>query len=467
MFRNLSLTLSLVLLLVVASVQTQAEDLTVGELELPDLGWGLQTGKLVITNNTEYIKFVVAQTQVRFTGSYLSPARGMMSVIVVPPMDTTTSSPSLLVPGNYGQAIATIRLYDVVDTLDPIFPGQDFHQDSVSITFEPPDGVKEYLARQVSLPPRVEAHPYFDSELSRLCLVMLSEGKTIEEIAELTGADSVLVNSIAMSMSSTNFLFPADSGWYLNFPLISTDEAISEGKVAEELADSLAARYTTNLDALERVKDSLIADGAMDTDPDVFLNTASVLHRLYPTIGALSLWFDLGNQFITRTAPLLIYDGTDLCNARIQYFMYVTQGGPEVNGTQFYAMFRTESSLKILFGDTQPELDCGAVFIGGHKYEGLPPYQYKPESHPESFVFDTAVVRPALNALVGESDSLLARSYLQLKAIATSYGHKKVSFGHRYWFWNLTATRTLEKLQQSGVVTRPGNGQIKLDLLEM
>ena len=103
----------------------------------------------------------------------------------------------------------------------------------------------------------------------------------------------------------------------------------------------------------------------------------------------------------------------------------------------------------------------------GRSNDGLPPYQYKEDFHPESFVFDTAKVRPALNALVGQPDSLLWRSYVKLKEVATSHGHRKVSFGHRYWFWNLTATRTLEKLQKSGVVTRTNNGQIKLDLLEM
>ena len=76
-------------------------------------------------------------------------------------------------------------------------------------------------------------------------------------------------------------------------------------------------------------------------------------------------------------------------------------------------------------------------------------------------MIDTFLVRPALNALKGDIDSLLVDTYFELKDLAASFGHDKASYGMRYWFWNLTASRTQVKLVQQGVLARRGNGQFR------
>ena len=78
-------------------------------------------------------------------------------------------------------------------------------------------------------------------------------------------------------------------------------------------------------------------------------------------------------------------------------------------------------------------------------------------------MIDTTVVRTALAALAGDTDSLLVRTYFDLKALAQSYGREKASYGMRYWFWNLVASRTLVKLHEQGIIERRGNGQFKFE----
>ncbi len=78
-------------------------------------------------------------------------------------------------------------------------------------------------------------------------------------------------------------------------------------------------------------------------------------------------------------------------------------------------------------------------------------------------MIDTTVVRPALDALAGDIDSLLVHAYFDLKALSQSYGREKASYGMRYWFWNLVASRTLVKLHEQGIIERRGNGQFKFE----
>ena len=187
-----------------------------------------------------------------------------------------------------------------------------------------------------------------------------------------------------------------------------------------------------------------------------------ILHRLYPTISALLLWWDLGQSFITRSAPLLIYDGTDECNAQIPTYMYAVQGGGYFNGTNFYSLQFNSKRFGISFGDSLPVLECEENFIRvGQQKKNPARFKYASDYHQETFTIDTIVVRPALNALKGDVDSLLVDTYFELRDLATSFGHARASYGLRYWFWNLTASRTQVKLIQQGVLKRRGNGQFR------
>jgi hypothetical protein len=177
----------------------------------------------------------------------------------------------------------------------------------------------------------------------------------------------------------------------------------------------------------------------------------------------LLLWWDLGQRFITRSAPLMIYDGTDICNAHIPQYMYAVQGGAFYNGTCFYSLFQNQRTFTILFGDSLPPIECDEDFILRGRQGKKPGWKYDKDYHQETFMIDTTVLRPALNALAGDIDSLMVRMYFRLKELSQSYGRDKASYGLRYWFWNLTTSRTLVKLVQQGVLERRGEGQFKFE----
>ncbi|MCK4302561.1 MAG: hypothetical protein KAW91_07290 [candidate division Zixibacteria bacterium] len=444
-----------------ACATPQEREVSVGDIDLP-LRWGEQKAVFEITNETEEAKFLTVETEVQFTGSYLSPNRRARSHFILLPSATQTVSPVINIPGNYGQAEINLSVYDVVDTLDVVLPDQKRFEQHFSVVFHAPEAVLGYVQEKINLPPRVAEHPYFDNEFSRAFLLMLSEGKSLEDIAALVKTDVPFVRTIFDRLVDYGYATESKGFPELLFPVIEVPEAEEAKQLAERTADSLVRIISNNLPAYWNVVDSLVAAGKMSGDKNKFLDGGAVLYRTFPTIAALSLWFDMGQRFITRSAPLLIYNGTDPCNARIPDYMYAVRGGDYFNGTNFYALFYTGSQYKILYGDSLPEIECEEDFILKRRRGRRPIWNMAKSVGQESFMIDTSVVRPALTALSNGADSLLSRTYFDLKDIAIRHGHLKVTFGARYWFWNVVASRTVVKLTAAGLIERRGSGQFQI-----
>ncbi|MDH3892237.1 MAG: hypothetical protein OEV49_14260 [candidate division Zixibacteria bacterium] len=454
------LMVAVLTLTISACAQAPTSGVIVGKIER-DLRWGDRRANFDVTNSTEDLKFLTVEAEIEFTGGGLNPHRRTIAHVILPPGATETVSARLYIPGNYGTANGQIRIHDVVDTLDIILPSQKCFEDNFMITFHPPESIQPYLEVELTLPPRVDEHPDFDNQLARLMLVLLNEGKSLDEIAAMTAADTAFVKTMYEAMQSDGYVKWEEDRSVLQFPLITVDEAEQAKQMAEKVSDSLVATVRGNLANYQRVIDSLITTGSLSADSNSFLDGGTILHHPYPVIAGLLLWWDLGQSFITRSAPLLIYDGTDECNAHIPAYMYAVQGGAYFNGTNFYALMSNKSRFGISFGDSLPVLECEENFIRVGQQKRPARFTFSSESRQETFTIDTVLVRPALNALKGEVDSLLVDTYFQLRDLATSFGHAKASYGMRYWFWNLTASRTQVKLVQQAVLKRRGNGQFK------
>ena len=53
----------------------------------------------------------------------------------------------------------------------------------------------------------------------------------------------------------------------------------------------------------------------------------------------------------------------------------------------------------------------------------------------------------------------------KLQKIVAKYGHDRFVNNTRYWFWNLTTSRTLDKLIKQGVLKHRGNGLYRFEKL--
>ncbi|MDF1545701.1 MAG: hypothetical protein P1R58_11430, partial [bacterium] len=400
---------------------------------------------------------------VKFKGSYLNPSRTTTSFAYLVPEETSTIEASYYVPGNYGLAEIRVELFDVVDTMDIILPQQKFFEQPFVLSFRIPDEMHSYLDRKIGLPPRVENHPDFDNEFSRILLFMLNEGKSVETIIKEARADSAMAYGLLGKYVNYGYLKLNDGQYTLTFPVIGEEEAEETRQLALTIADSLVNLIERNLPAYWTSIDSLVQAGAMSDDSNSFYDGGTMLYRKHPAISAFLLWYTMGRNFITRSAPLLLYDNTDPCNAHLPYYMYAVQGGDVVNGSHFYAPFFGPTGYQIVFGDSIPDLDCTGWDKPQRRNNNWAPLLKYEGPSPEIFVVDTAIVKIAMAALGDGQNSILKHAYNELFAMADKHGHFKVLFGHRYWYWNLIATRTQEKLIEKGIVSRRGDGLFRFD----
>jgi len=457
------LAMSLAASVMLAPVAQGRTTVEVGEIMLPSMSWGQQKASVSVTNNTDMLRFITVIAETQFLNSYLRPNRNTRNHFYLEPGASRTVEPVVLIPTNYGRAEISVTVYDVVDTLDALSDHYRVAERKFTKEFSAPLTAVKYLRPEINLPPRVEDHPYFDNHLSRILIIMIDEGKMPEQIAALTGFDKAIVQDALNLLMKKGYVRAEDGELSVTFPIIGAEEARVSGEIAQSVADSLTRLIQANLDDYQLAIDSLVAAREMSADTELLMNPGGALHRLYPTIGGLLLWFDLGQEFITRSAPLLIYDQTDLCNADIPTYMYAVLAGEELNGNQFYDLNLTQGTYSISYSDRPPSIVCPDDFLQRTRRRGNIRRQFGDDSRQQRIIFDTSVVRPAIEALAGDADSLLYDTYYELRDVATSFGHPRLGFGQRYWFWNLVATRTLAQLVDAGVITREGNGHFKFE----
>ena len=108
--------------LLAGSLAAQQPELVVGSIDFPERAWGNQELPFEVTNNTDWLKFLVIEAHVGFEGSYVNPHRVTRTNVVLEPGKLAVEV-DLVVPSNYGLMTLWLRIYDVVDTLDDLTLG--------------------------------------------------------------------------------------------------------------------------------------------------------------------------------------------------------------------------------------------------------------------------------------------------------------------------------------------------------
>jgi hypothetical protein len=444
---------------------TKQPDVFVGRINFPSLRWGTQKAEIPLRNNTDQLKFIIINTHLAFSGSYVNPERSTHNSTFLEPGGEVTVTADVEIPPNYGHAELEVTLYDVVDTLDQVLPGQKFYSQTFQLNFPIPDAMLPYMTEKLTFPSQVNVHPYFDNEFVRAMFMMLEEGKSAKKISEMAECDSAFVAKQIQLFYGEFYLKGVhhDSTFVPVFPIIKLEEAEQARVVADSLASSLSTKLASNLKNYRPILDSLVMAKVITRDSNDFISGSSCLYYEYPTVAGLLMWFDLGREFVTGKDQFMIFEGTDICNASNKSYIYEVQGGDNFNGSQFYALISQEKTYHVMFSDHPLTLTCPNNFILlGHL--GRPArWEYATNDYPEFFIIDTAAVRPMLSAIDIGTTPLLQKTRKEIDQIATKFGHKGTDRAYRFWFWNLVATRTLDNLIAEKVVTKRGNGNFRFD----
>jgi len=443
------------------SAQEPEVEVIVGEIGFPEKTWGKQNLEFEVTNQTDWLKFLVVETDVTFEGSYVKPHRVTRSNFILEPLATVTIDPELEIPGNYGQMVFWLRIYDVVDTLDDMSLGVQLFEQPFRVKFRTPEAVLPYFEERLSLSPMVGEHGMLDNEFERLMLLMLAEGKTLDEIAQICDAAPGFVQEVSKDMTGAKLLRKVDSGYEPIVPVITSEYAVAGRELADRVSDQLAALLTENLSGRRRLMDSLAQAGVYSNDSANFIEGGSLLFRPYPLVTGFYLWRTLGRMFIMGNRPLDIFRMTDPCNAKIGKFTYMVQGGDYYVGHHYYLASNSRSGFTAHFGDLIPEMECRTGFNRKLQARQNVDWSYGPSWSPEAFVYDTTLINPMLRMLDKGVEEVVRSISAELRQLNSDHGHEGLSIGTRYWFWNLTASLIATKMVKAGTLVRPGNGQYR------
>ena len=455
-----------ILTLAGTTLVAQTPDLTVGDIKNPALQWGAQPVSFEVTNNVDYPKFVVATLDLRFEGTYLNPKRRWKTNVIAPPLEPIIVTLPLDIPVNFGVAQIELTVYDVVDTLDPVTFGTRVMGQTFQLMFKIPAEISSYLQERITFPPMVDNNPMLDNEFTRVLITMLAEGRTVPEIAKLARVDSQFVYRNINELVSRKLLARKEQSATLQFPFLTTKQAEKIKPLAEKTSDQLVTLLTANLPAYRRTLDSLVKAGKVSKDSSDFLNGGTVLYRPYPVIAALVLWGDLGQKFVTDTALLDIYKETDPCNAYVPNYMYAVQGGEVFNGHHYVNISSVTGHYTIAFGDRVAPVKCPDVYpFPSILFQGSD-WNFDPQFNQEIFLIDTAITATAVRTITTGAQPLVSAAIDGLKQEMDALGPKMFGPGSRLWFWNLIASRTMDKMLAAGTLTRYGNGQYRLETMQ-
>ena len=463
-FTLITVALLLSLVILAGTAAAQPAEVSVGKIDFPQRVWGTQQVTFDVTNHTEYLKFIVVESDITFEESYAGARRVKYTNFPLGPSMETTVNPTLEIPGNYGRAACWVRLYDVVDTLDDISLGTKVFEQKFLLTFRPSEALGPYLQERLTVPPLTGGTYEWDNELARLSVLLLNEGKTVEEIATLANTDAKNVMAVLQRLATAGQVRTDTAGNYaLNVSVITLEEAKEGRAYADELSEQMVALIKKNLQTYPALIDSLIAVKAFSGDSANFYEGGALLYFRYPLISAMLLWNDLGHRFITEGQRMMIYRPNIMCTPNIGEFMYVVQGGDYFNGSHYFNPTVNVRYIKVEFGDVVPRVECkpAAREANGRSVKGED-WSIDPEFAPQAIVFDTGLVNTALRHLREGFPEMLLPVVDKLASIDKKYGHETLGRGVKFWFWNLAATRTVDKLVAEGVLTRQGNGQFAL-----
>jgi len=455
------LMLTLITLGVSAGVLAQEPEVIVGEIGFPQRVWGVQPLPFEVTNNTDWLKFLIVETDAQFEGSYVNPHRVVRANFVLEPSARITVEPKLEIPSNYGRLTFWVRIYDVVDTLDDMSLGTLLFEQPFMLRFHTPEAVIPYFQERITLPPLVGHHGVFDNEFARLLLVLIAEGKALPEIADLCQADTAYVSEAVGNLAGAGFLTGEEGHYSVAVPVISRAYAEAARPLVDRISERLARKITDNLDRRRLVIDSLVAAGVYTGDSTNFAEGGTVLYQSYPLVGGLYLWQVLGQKFITGNRSLEIFKNTNQCDPRIGPYMYLVQGGDYFNGSHYYSALATRGGYNSHFGDRIPDIECKPGFEKRRILRENAHWNFTSEFRPEAFLYDAALVNPMLRLLDQDVEQILLDASQELADVNKRFLNGDPATGTRYWFWNLTASRTLEQLVTSGTLIRTGNGQFK------
>jgi len=423
-----------------------ASDLKVSDIKLSATNWGQQTATINLSNSGENFTFVVAISEVRFTGSqYESPRYSRKSFFIEPSSENELMLP-VIIPAGYGKVEIDISLYSVVDTLDQIFGSQLFFTKSFPMEFKISEKLKDEIVDEIRLPKFIENNILFDNYFSRALLTLIYNEKTIDEIADLCLTDVDFIRTRMDEYQEAGLIKSDGSRAVLNFITINENQAEEIIPAIDKTVDNLFEIISKNYNNYDNAIADLVSEGKLSKDKSDALDPGTILYQKYPVTLGLFLWDILGREFVNDGKPFNIFEVSGPCNAVMGDYMYMMVGAEKYIGDSYYYATGDPANDVIYCGFGQHNFNCPRHYHESSKKKRRIRFEFDSKNPDKIYLFNEDNVRKPLSILMDGTIEMAENLKTELDNIFAGTFYDTNNKGARYWCWDLVVTRLMKKL---------------------
>jgi len=444
---HIRLIITICISIIALSATVLAQDFKVGEIRLSSTTWGKHIASFDLTNLGEYFSFVVATAEVDFPESVIDSKRLTRKTFIVQPPELEKLEMPFVIHGNIGKGTVLINLYNVVDTLDPLFESQKFYSRKFEFNIEIPISLKTIVDSGLQVPSIVNLTSTFDNLFNRIVIFLINRGKSLAEIAQSTGVEKSFIEKTASVLADEGLLDLQDSTYKPTFIVLENNQARAIEPAIDKAVTDIYSTVTGNIHKYDSTLTALASKGLLTKDESNVLDGGSILYHKYPTFLGLFFWELLGSDFINDGNDILIYEGSDLCRARMGDYMFMVIGRSDYVGITFYNKLQGGNVDGFYCGAISPILKCGSK-----------KWAFEQDNSPIYYTYNEDKINLPLSILAeGVNDHITVLE----RALSDSFPNDKDkdSFkGVRYWCWNLVVDKLMSKLIENEVLKMDGKG---------
>jgi len=443
--------------IMISGISVNAADFRVENAMISSTDWGNQKIEADVFNQSEDYKFVVAESKVEFEeGSNRSPRFTKKSFIFEPASSRHIEIP-IEIPGNFGDGIINLNLYDVVDTLDQPLESQNFFSKEFDISITVPPELKVMSGKGLQIPPLEDFNETIDNSFSRILILLLHQGKSVDEIAKICGVESYYVKLYISQLQREKFIGADSKNYQPTFYVLDSE---SIGRVLPKIDEAISGLYDViknNLPTYDSVVNAMAQKGEITSDRDNLLEPSSVLYHRYPVVMGLLLWDILGRDFVNDGKQFSIFETPNMWRPNMGDYMYLAETDAENNGRSFY-YYINEANGERFFCGLVPE---------GFKFDKDPNARrylslnmiFNQNYPPLYFSYNEIINQIPLSLLMDGATEFMVKLKKDLDSIfPPADNNKKELKGARLWCWNLVVTRLMEQFERNDILEKEGTG---------
>ncbi len=448
----------LTILAVMIAMSALAADVDVTDAAVSKLAWGNRTVSFTAQNNTEDLKYLTTIVTLSYSGGKLSPWRMNRGSEILEPGASAKEELPIGIPANYGICNINLSVYSVVDTLDRVMESQKVFSKDFSHSFLMPASLSAALNGDLMVPDYVDKTAVYDNDFGRILTYFLSQGKSVDEIAQITGTDDDFVRSEIDTLVTYGYAKIVADQPMLTFNVINDSRVQRLRPAMDATVDGLVSVIEKNMPLYDSTVKAMVAGGEITGQENNILDPGSILHHKHPVILCLYLWNVLGREFVNNGNVFNIFQLSDPCNAYMSDYMYLVSGSPENTSPGFYYFIPDKNVYQLHCGTSAMPIICGQNYRDDFLKHKRVDWSFVRDSSAIFYTYTDEKVQKPVSMLMDGAIPYVDSLKKAVEKEFSSSDEGRYLRGVKYWCWNLVVDKVMKRIEADGVAAPEGFG---------